>query len=198
VSSIDRKINALQAAVGTNGQTVLCREAAPLPNDRALRLSAYDEDLDLSAMKPYMFKGIFQTTGGDKRNQLFRSIIIVLFTSNECAPVLRQWKLKCYDDPEMEDQLPFALLGSDSPAWAKEMHQLASCAMHYAAIVNKTMIFESEHREAIMSCAKFVRRLVHCNSPDIMPYLNMCNFPGTPRFFFQFYAAMLITAKEPL
>jgi hypothetical protein len=198
VPPIDRKINALQTVVGLNGQSIPCREAAPLPNDRQLRLSAYDVDLDPSAMEPFMFNGVFQTTGGYKRNQLFRSIVIVLFTSNECAPVLRQWKLECYDDPNMEAHLPFALLGSDSAAWAKEMHQLASCAMHYAAIVKKTMTFKSDHRQAIMSCAKFVRRLVHCNSPYIMHYLNMCNFPDTSRFLFQFYAGMLSTAYENL
>lgn len=64
VSPIDRKINALSAVVGTTGQANLCCEAAPLPNERELRLGAYDEELDLSAMEPFMFMRALQTTGG--------------------------------------------------------------------------------------------------------------------------------------
>lgn len=41
-----------------------------------------------------------------------------------------------------------------------------------------------------MRCAEFVRRLVHCNSPYIMHYLNMCNFTDAIRFLFHFYAGM--------
>ncbi|GAB7326949.1 hypothetical protein MBLNU13_g10907t2 [Cladosporium sp. NU13] len=154
---IHRKINALEVVVGANGQATLYREAAPLRNEPNLQLNRFIPVLDLSAMEP--FTAIFTTSKSDRTNQLIRNILYLTFTSKECAPALRQWKLECFDDPAMKEPLSLALQGSDRPPWSIEVQELASCAMYYDAIHGKNVTFESEEREAIMTCAKFVLRL---------------------------------------
>ena len=192
--SVDDRIRALEADVGASGQTVPCRESVPLNNNAKLQLQECVTDLDLTVLDPILQH--FQSGKDRKANLLSQEMLLLLFASNDCAPALKQWKEECFDDPYMQDHLPFALQETASP-WSKEAEQLASCAMYYADIRRGTMDFRHKHRDAMMSCAKYVRRLVRCMISYIMHYLDKCS-PDVDRFFFEFAARLLLIAYDDL
>jgi hypothetical protein len=196
VSPLDRKINALEALVGVNGRSGLCCETAPLANQLKLQLQECIADLDLSALEPILKQ--FPPGKSDRNTLLTSEALLLLFASNDIAPVLKQCKETCFDNTNMEDSILFALQETVSP-WNKEAEVHASCAMFYSQIEAKKMEFKHKHRDAMMACAMFVRRLVFCMSSYIITqFLDKCMFPDMDRFLFEFGARILLTAYDDL